>query len=62
MKKIKSILIGFWLLISGDSRGTERRHVCFLCKSRKNWRCGECGCVIAMKTRSPDEKCPLGNW
>lgn len=40
----------------------DRMVICGLCPSREGNRCGECGCILSAKTRSPDSECPLGKW
>jgi len=36
--------------------------ICIACPTRKNMRCGNCGCLLEAKTRLPEEECPEGRW
>ena len=40
----------------------RRMAVCAPCPSRKDLRCGECGCVLAAKGRVKLSACPLDKW
>ena len=66
IKQIKEIVDGTFNLIV-KSRPTEdlynyRKSVCDTCLRFRNGRCLECGCIIAMKGRSPESTCPLSKW
>jgi len=44
-----------------------RRNICKTCPERKKILntveyCGQCGCVIFLKTAITTEKCPLDKW
>lgn len=42
----------------------ERLHVCKACdryQSRTD-QCRECWCIMGLKSRRPNSKCPLGKW
>ena len=64
LRKIGHILTGWFLtLILWDSWwAKERRKICKGCEFRKYFVCGECGCVIAAKSRIKDEECPAKKW
>lgn len=36
--------------------------ICKNCPSRKGSRCGECGCVLKLKTKCLSCECPLKKW
>ena len=42
----------------------KRYAICKLCPSADipNDRCLECGCLLKLKTRSPESSCPLAHW
>lgn len=40
----------------------KRMTVCNSCPKRNGLRCGECGCVLALKTRCMSCECPLQKW
>lgn len=40
----------------------QRLSVCHTCPYRKENRCTECGCFIALKAGLKAEKCPKGKW
>lgn len=43
----------------------ERSKVCDSCEhviQKPIRRCGECGCVLSLKTRSIKSECPIGLW
>jgi len=65
MRKIESIILGWWYLITnrGWSPLVYRRlKICSSCQYRKWFVCGECGCVLKAKARLPEEQCPKGFW
>jgi hypothetical protein len=44
-----------------------RRNICKTCPEKKRMLhavdyCGQCGCVIFLKTAITSEKCPLDKW
>lgn len=39
-----------------------RRAFCADCDSNKKGICGECGCIINIKTNEPTQECPKGIW
>ena len=63
---IKDIGIGIKRAIIGGSerienRATARLMVCEQCDKKKGRICGQCGCVLAWKSRS-EGNCPLNKW
>lgn len=64
MKKLTSILIGWWFWITNrnNTMAKERLKICAVCKFRRVFLCGECGCVLQAKARLPEEKCPKDKW
>lgn len=40
----------------------ERIKTCYGCQEYKHGVCVKCGCIMLVKTRLADEKCPLGKW
>jgi len=41
----------------------QRMQICRPCEFYSRWgRCVRCGCVLAVKTRVPSMKCPIGKW
>ena len=40
----------------------ERYKICDTCIHHKYNLCLKCGCVVALKIRIKDTKCPIGNW
>lgn len=49
-----------------EDRGSKCRGCEFAlpCKHRpeRKCKCGECGCLITLKIRLKNEKCPIGKW
>lgn len=39
-----------------------RLRICAACPSNQGSTCGRCGCVLAVKTRSYNDVCPIGLW
>lgn len=64
IRKIGRIITGFYLAITNQNSiiSKARMRECIPCKYRKNFRCGECGCLLNLKTRVIDEECPKGIW
>ena len=40
----------------------KRRMICAGCDRKKGWKCTECGCLVAAKTKLKSESCPLDKW
>ena len=40
----------------------KRMEICNNCPSKRTNTCGECGCVLALKTRCMSCECPLMKW
>lgn len=40
----------------------ERMDICNECPALKLGVCGECGCIMAAKTKLPNAFCPLHKW
>lgn len=60
---IPKILLALWYKITNrnNAMATNRLVECSFCELRKGWfikRCSECGCVLTLKARIPDEPCP----
>lgn len=64
MSEINNIFTGFKnLILDTEVPGEKKRlEICATCPSRKKFTCGECGCVLAAKVKSPLSTCPLGKW
>lgn len=64
MRKIVSIILGWWFWITNRNNlmAAERLQVCAHCDFRKGTLCGICGCVLEAKARLKEEDCPLGQW
>lgn len=66
INKIKSIIRGYKNLIWTNEElepwFKERLDVCSPCPYNLKGICTACGCVIAAKTRSPVEQCPMNYW
>lgn len=39
-----------------------RASICATCPFNQGLKCGKCGCVLAVKTRSMKSKCPVNKW
>lgn len=63
MKKLSSILLGWWFWITNRNSLTARKRlkICASCEFRKWFVCGECFCPLQAKARSDDD-CPKGKW
>lgn len=70
MEKIEKFVIAIIKHIKNklqevDSNTYQKRILnCFKCESRskKGWKCTECGCSISLKAKWASESCPLGKW
>ena len=40
----------------------QRIEICKKCEFYAEWFCKKCGCILPVKTRMQNEKCPLGKW
>ena len=41
----------------------ERLTICHKCEHYNPWGiCNKCGCILAIKARIPQMKCPVGKW
>lgn len=63
MKKLTSIILGWWYWITNQNSKTARVRlkICSSCEFRKWFVCGECFCPLISKARSDDD-CPKGKW
>lgn len=39
-----------------------RAGICSTCDFNVNKKCSKCGCILSVKTRSMDSKCPVNKW
>jgi hypothetical protein len=64
IRKIGRIFTGFYLAITNRNNeiSNSRMRICVPCRIRKGIRCGDCGCLLNLKTRVEDEECPKGYW
>lgn len=64
IQKGQRIATGFVFAAGGinEELGKQRTKVCRNCVNYDNGRCKECGCFIDLKTRVPQEECPIGRW
>lgn len=64
MRKIISILLGWWFWITNKNNDMARYRlsVCSECPERRWASCGICGCFLQAKARIPEEQCPIGKW
>lgn len=64
MKKLLNIIFGWWFWITNrnDRLAQERLKICSTCQYRKQFLCGECGCVLQAKARITEELCPRKKW
>lgn len=64
MKKLTSIILGWWYLVSNKNNyvAQERLKVCMKCEHRKFGICNICGCVLQAKARLWEEECPIHKW
>ncbi|KKM79072.1 hypothetical protein LCGC14_1353590 [marine sediment metagenome] len=63
-KKVRNIITG-WKNIATKTRPPmtqERLAICNGCEWNCWGLCRKCFCVINVKIRVPNEKCPLGKW
>lgn len=40
----------------------QRINICNRCEFSGGWFCKKCGCLLPVKTRQTDNKCPIGKW
>jgi hypothetical protein len=47
-----------------EELSAKRMAICELCEHirRTTNRCGECGCILAAKTRTKHSQCPIKKW
>ena len=47
-----------------EELSAKRMSICEQCEHirRTTNRCGECGCILAAKTRTEHSQCPIGKW
>ena len=67
---IRNVAIG-WINVVRDELGVlpdhikemaeKRLAICNDCKYG-GYTCGECGCPLTAKTKSPNSKCRIGKW
>jgi hypothetical protein len=72
MAKVKNIAEGYTNLVKAklniaseliEEMSKERMDLCNACVNKsENGRCALCGCVLAAKTRSPEDQCPERKW
>lgn len=64
MKKLTSILLGWWFWITNRNNelAKTRLKVCASCMFREGMICGICSCVLQAKARLPEESCPAHRW
>lgn len=57
---IPKILLALWYKITNrnNAMATNRLVECSFCELRKGFVCSECGCVLSLKARLPEEECP----
>ena len=70
INKIKEIATGWSNVIIKDEEiealAKERDDICSQCPIRITqlgiYVCGDCGCPLIAKQRSPESQCPRGKW
>lgn len=64
MRKIISIMLGWWFWITNRNNelARERLQHCAYCKYRRGVVCSCCGCVLQAKARIKEEECPKDFW
>ena len=67
IRRIASILIGFWNNIRGNNLelSDQRLSVCVSCDLLgydNMWYCKSCECSLELKTKVRNESCPEGKW
>jgi len=69
--EVKQIITGFRNLVKErfgisdeeiEALYDKRIAICNTCESKQGSRCGECGCLLEAKGRSPQSECPLKKW
>jgi hypothetical protein len=49
-------------MLAADQVVADREAICRDCAHRQGTKCGQCGCLISLKTRAAAAKCPLDRW
>lgn len=63
--KVQARIDEFVSIAKGETStlSEQRMQICKPCQFYSRWgRCSRCGCVLAVKTRVPSMKCPIGKW
>jgi hypothetical protein len=49
---------------SDNELSSARMEICELCPAlrKPTYQCSECGCLMKIKTKMKNAKCPLGKW
>jgi hypothetical protein len=49
-------------VMTKKDEATKRLDMCRSCKFYNKGICGKCGCVMAVKTKIKESRCPVGKW